>query len=54
MHRCGWVHGDVSVQNILLFDGHAQIIDLEYAARREDIGEHDKVVSLPPCFVDEC
>ena len=45
LHNCGWVHGDVSPANILLVGDRTKIIDLEYAVRKEDIREHDKVVS---------
>lgn len=44
LYECGWVHGDVSVGNILYFDNWAKITDLEYAARKDELGRHDRVV----------
>ncbi|PSR88600.1 hypothetical protein PHLCEN_2v5127 [Hermanssonia centrifuga] len=38
MHKCGWVHRDVSVGNILIFDDIAKIADLEYATNADYAG----------------
>ncbi len=38
MHKCGWVHRDVSVGNILIFDDIAKVADLEYATNTDYAG----------------
>ncbi|KAI0086022.1 hypothetical protein BDY19DRAFT_996208 [Irpex rosettiformis] len=42
MHKCGWVHRDVSSGNILLVDGFAKISDLEYAKSMKDNSSHSE------------
>ena len=44
LHRCGWVHGDVSANNILLHNGVTKISDLEFAKKHDELSEHDRVV----------
>ena len=44
LHRCGWVHGDISTNNILLFGDRAILSDLEFATCRGEIVEHDRIV----------
>lgn len=34
MHDFGWVHRDISSENILVVDGVGKIADLEYAKER--------------------
>ncbi|MBX9788841.1 MAG: serine/threonine protein kinase [Pirellulales bacterium] len=39
LHDCGWVHGDVKPDNILLApSGHATLVDLGFARRPGDLG----------------
>lgn len=40
MHKCGWVHRDISSGNILIVDGIVKIGDLEYAKRLDDDTSH--------------
>ena len=40
MHKCGWVHRDISSGNILIVDGVVKIGDLEYAKRMDDDTSH--------------
>ncbi|KAI0086023.1 hypothetical protein BDY19DRAFT_1050220 [Irpex rosettiformis] len=42
MHKCGWVHCDVSSGNILLVDGFVKISDLEYAKSMKDNSSHSE------------
>jgi prepilin-type processing-associated H-X9-DG protein len=35
MHKCGYVHRDVSTGNILFCDGRGILMDLEYAKRMD-------------------
>ena len=44
LHRCGWVHGDISANNILLFGDRAILSDLEFATCQGEIVEHNKIV----------
>ena len=44
LHKCGWVHGDISVGNLLMYGTEVKIIDLEYTQRYSEIGEHDRIV----------
>ena len=38
LHRAGWAHGDVSPGNIILYNNHIKITDLEYAVPlKEDV-----------------
>lgn len=47
MHASGWIHGDVSLGNIILMrDGPAKLADLEHAHPLEGIPEHDRTVSV--------
>ena len=46
LHRCVWVHGDVSANNILLHDGVTKLSDLEFAKPHDESREHDRFVSL--------
>ena len=54
LHKCGWVHGDVSANNILLHNGVAKIADLEYAKKQDAICEHDRIVSSTFKTVNIC
>lgn len=45
LHLCGWVHGDISANNILLYGSRAILSDLEYAKCRNETTEHDEIVS---------
>ena len=45
LHRCGWTHGDISL-NIVMCGDYARIIDLEYATYKDEVREHDRVVML--------
>ena len=40
VHKCGWVHRDISSGNILLVDGVVKIADLEYAKKMDDETSH--------------
>lgn len=33
IHACGWVHRDISVGNMYLYQGHGLLADLEHAKR---------------------
>lgn len=49
MHASGWVHGDVSLGNILLYEDWAKISDLEHATREGEREEHDRMVRVSSC-----
>ena len=39
LHKAGWMHGDVKPSNIMLSpDGHATLLDLGFARRRDETG----------------
>ncbi|KAJ3552849.1 hypothetical protein NM688_g3933 [Phlebia brevispora] len=40
---CGWIHGDISPGNILIFGDWAKIADLEYAVQKDEREEHDEI-----------
>ena len=48
------MHGDVSANNILLYNGVAKIADLEYAKKQDEICEHDRIVSSTFKTVNIC
>ncbi|KAJ3556689.1 hypothetical protein NM688_g1886 [Phlebia brevispora] len=39
MHKSGWVHRDISADNILLVEGAAKLTDLEYATNEVRLGK---------------
>ena len=41
LRKLGWVHRDVSIGNILSYDGHAKLADLEYAKKMGDLKSHE-------------
>ena len=41
MRKLGWVHRDVSIGNILSYDGHAKLADLEYAKKMGDLKSNE-------------
>jgi serine/threonine protein kinase len=41
MHKLGWVHRDVSIGNILSYNGEAKLCDLEYAKKNGDTKTHN-------------
>ena len=41
IHESGWVHRDVSVGNVYLFDGRGILANLEYAKSTNDTPQHD-------------
>lgn len=49
LHSNGWVHGDLSPGNIILFDDFARLTDLESAMKCGEAGEHDSLVSSGCC-----
>ncbi|GJE95027.1 hypothetical protein PsYK624_112060 [Phanerochaete sordida] len=40
LHKCGWVHRDISAGNVLIVDGVAKLADVEYAKRETDDTTH--------------
>ena len=46
LHKCGWIHGDISTSNILMQDGKAKLSDFECAQKDGEVKEHDRVVSV--------
>ena len=46
LHKCGWIHGDVSIGNILLHDGGTKLADMEYAQEWRKCEEHRRAVSF--------
>ncbi|KAJ3552127.1 hypothetical protein NM688_g4317 [Phlebia brevispora] len=44
LYKCGWVHRDISVGNLLLFGDRAKIHGLEYAERVDDIAKRPHAV----------
>ncbi|KAJ3554316.1 hypothetical protein NM688_g3173 [Phlebia brevispora] len=46
LYKCGWVHRDISVGNLLLFGDFAKIRGLEYAERVDDIAKRPHAVVL--------
>ena len=40
IHEAGYVHRDISTGNILIVEGVAKIVDLEYAKRKDEITHH--------------
>lgn len=48
MHRCGWVHRDISIANVMLDStGRGRLVDLEYA-KRQDSEPEGFLVSMHP------
>ncbi|KIP06180.1 hypothetical protein PHLGIDRAFT_469946 [Phlebiopsis gigantea 11061_1 CR5-6] len=43
LHRCGWVHRDISVGNILVVNGRGKLTDVEYAKKESKVTSHDGV-----------
>ncbi|KIP01566.1 hypothetical protein PHLGIDRAFT_131208 [Phlebiopsis gigantea 11061_1 CR5-6] len=43
LHRCGWVHRDISVGNILVVNGRGKLTDVEYAKKESNMEAHDGV-----------
>lgn len=41
IHGCGWVHRDLSVSNLYLYEGRGLIGDFEYAKHRDDDTYHE-------------
>ena len=41
IHESGWVHHNISVGNVYLFEGRGMLSDLEYAKRKNDASQHD-------------
>jgi len=44
MHLCGYVHRDISVGNILLYEGRGLLMDLEYSKQvDQELPVHEPV-----------
>jgi serine/threonine protein kinase len=41
LRKLGWVHRDVSIGNILSYEGEAKLADLEYAKRVGEVKSHE-------------
>ncbi|KAI5114952.1 hypothetical protein M0805_000808, partial [Coniferiporia weirii] len=41
MHRCGWVHRDISCGNVYLYEGRGLLGDLEFAKRMSTDGRYE-------------
>ncbi|KAJ3529562.1 hypothetical protein NM688_g7838 [Phlebia brevispora] len=49
LHEAGWIHRDVSLNNIMLdATGHARLVDLEYAKRMDDESIPDMKLGTEP------
>ena len=47
MHRCGWVHRDLSAANVIVDEGGiGRLIDLEFAKQKDD--EPEGYLVRPP------
>jgi hypothetical protein len=40
-HGSGWVHRDISVGNVYLYEGHGVLGDLEFAKNMADQSQHE-------------